>query len=173
MSAAYRVRQFARAVGAWLQPEDAAQAVVSSYLPEAARELFWAMPRYDRQHATRVVETLEGMGVRDPDLMAAALLHDTGKTAGKTGRLRLWHRVAVVLMRAFAPSLLERIAQDRPKSWRQPFYVQLHHGEIGAALAAEAGCSARTADLIRHHEDSAGQQDDHLLTALQSADGVN
>ena len=173
MSAAYRVRQFVRAVSALLQPEDAVQEVVDTYLPVSAETLFWAMPRYDRNHAHRVVDTLERLGYQDPDLMAAALLHDAGKTSVQGRSLRLWHRVAVVLMRALKPDLLEQIAQNRPDSWRYSFYVQMHHGEIGAALATKAGCSTRTAELIRRHEDSATSGDDPLLSALQSADGVN
>jgi len=173
MSAAYRVRQFLRAVSAWVQPEDGAQALVSDYLPAAARDLYWVMPRYDRRHALSVVRSLDRMGQNDPDLVAAALLHDAGKTADRTRPLRLWHRVAVVLLRTFAPSLLERIAQDQAANWRRPFYVQLHHGEIGATLAREAGCSLRTAELIRRHEDPPCQDDDPLLMALRTADSMN
>jgi hypothetical protein len=173
MSAATRVRQFVRAVGAWFQPEDAAQAATRGYLPAAGCDLFWSMPHYDRHHALRVVQMLEEQGHRDPDLVAAALLHDAGKTAGPSRPLRLWHRVTVVLMKTFAPGLLERVAQDRPGSWRQPFFVQLQHGQIGAELALEAGCSSRTAELIRHHEDPPGANDDPLLVALQSADGAD
>ena len=173
MSAAYRVRQFVRAASAWFEPEDAARLLTDRYLPSAAKDLFWAMPRYDRHHALRVVGTLQEMGHHNPELMAAALLHDVGKTAPQTGVLRLWHRVAIVLMRALAPGLLESIAVDQPGSWRQPFYVQLHHGEIGASLATKAGCSVRTATLIHNHEDTSGPQHDQLLLALQSADGIN
>jgi len=105
-------------------------------------------------------------------LLAAALLHDVGKTPPQGGRLRLWHRVAVVLMRAFWPGLLERIARNQPGSWRQPFYVQGHHAEIGAELARQAGCSSITVALIRRHE-GLQRQADELLAALQAADGLN
>jgi hypothetical protein len=87
--------------------------------------------------------------------------------------VRLWHRVSAVLSSAFWPDLLERIAKDQAGSWRQPFYVQLHHAAIGAELAREAGCSQRTVDLIRFHEDPACQGNDPLLPVLQSADSIS
>jgi hypothetical protein len=171
MSAVYRVRQFLQAAGARLQPEDAEE--VRRYLSPAAVELYQAMPRYDQQHALQVLRALQSRGHTDPDLLAAALLHDVGKTVRQAGALRLWHRVAVVLMRAFRPGLLERIGEDRPGSWRQPFYVQQQHAALGAELAQAAGCSARTAELILYHEDRTSQQPDPLLVALRAADDVN
>jgi hypothetical protein len=171
MSAVYRVRQFVQAAGAWIRPEDAQE--IPRYLPPAAVELYQAMPRYDQQHALHVLRTLQGKGYSDPDLLAAALLHDVGKTVHQTGALHLWHRVAVVLMRAFRPGLLERIGEDRPGSWRQPFYVQQHHAAIGAELARAVGCSARTVELILHHEDRSGLERDPLLAVLRDADDVN
>jgi hypothetical protein len=172
VSVVYRVRQFLRAVGAWIQPREAATTLAGCHLPATALDLFLAMPRYDQQHALCVLRTLQGMGFNDPDLLAAALLHDVGKT-GDRARLRLWHRVAVVLMRAFAPDLLTRIAQNRPGHWRHPFFVQLHHAEIGAMLAQEAGCSPGTAELIRRHEDPLGRTHDPRLAALYTADSMN
>ena len=168
MSAIYRVRQFVRAVGAWVRPDDSD--VVGPYLPEQAVGLFQAMPRYDRQHALRVFHVLLDEGHSDPDLLAAALLHDAGKTAYASGSVHLWHRVGAVLSNAFWPGLLERLAEDQAGSWREPFYVQLHHAAIGAELARAAGCSERTVDLIRFHEDTATPADDTLLQVLQSAD---
>jgi hypothetical protein len=143
--------------------------------------LFRAMPSYDRRHALDVFATLQEAGHADPDLLAAALLHDVGKTAGAsaekmTGRdpaLRLWHRVVVVLMRAMTPRLLGEVAEDEPGSWRQAFYVQQHHAAISADLAQECGCSPRTVALIRHHEDPAGERVDPLLSALRAADAAN
>ena len=166
-----------QAVGAWFQTEEADNDTVSGRLPPEAVTLFRAMPRYDRRHALRVVHALQAKGQTEPDLLAAALLHDVGKsgrqpgTGRKAGRVRLWHRVATVLMRAARPGLLERIGGDsRPGSWRYPFYVQLHHAAIGALLAKQAGCSPRMADLIRRHEDAAVVDGDPLLAVLQRAD---
>lgn len=175
MSAVYRVRQLARAASAWIRPEWAGRDRAGGdplrrYLPPQGRALFQAMPRYDRQHALAVLGVLERAGHTDPDLLAAALLHDTGKTAHPKGRLRLWHRVASVLVRAWRPDLLARIGRDRPGSWRRPFFVQDHHAELSAELAQQAGCSPRTVELIRRHEDPPGAADDPLLAALQAAD---
>ena len=179
----YRVRQFVQAVGSWFLTEDADDLVLD-YLPPEAATLFRAMPHHDRRHALRVLHTLQARGTADPDLVAAALLHDVGKSGQppdqrlekcepgrKAGRVRLWHRVATVLMRATWPGLLERIGKDgRPTNWRYPFYVQLHHAAIGALLAEQAGCSPRAAELIRQHEDQAAMAGDPLLAALQGAD---
>jgi hypothetical protein len=171
MSAIYRVRQFVRAAGAWLRAEDVE--ALRAYLSPPALALFRAMPRYDRRHGVEVLRTLQAGGQTDPDLLAAALLHDLGKTAGDRGRLRLWHRVAVVLMRGLRPGLLDAVAQDRPGSWRYPFFVQRRHAAIGAEQARRAGCSPRTVDLILYHEDPLRHRDDPLLAALQAADSLN
>jgi putative nucleotidyltransferase with HDIG domain len=131
------------------------------------------MPRYDQRHALSVCHTLELQGHAERDLLAAALLHDVGKSVAQGARVGLWHRVAVVLLRAFWPSLLVRLAKDGGASWRRSFFVQVHHAAIGAEAAAQAGCSEITAGLIRHHEDSPNQVPDPLLAALQAADSEN
>jgi putative nucleotidyltransferase with HDIG domain len=171
MSAIYRIRQFARAAGAWVRTED--QEEVRSCLTPSAFSLFEAMPRYDRQHGIRVLRTLQSWGHSNPDLLAAALLHDVGKTADRQGRLRLWHRVAVVLMRRMWPGLLESIGRNQPGSWRYPYFVQQRHAAIGAELARKAGCPPKVVDLILHHEDQPEREDDLVLVALQAADSVN
>ena len=173
MSAVYRVRQFARAAGAWVWRTEVDVDLVAGYLTPAALDLFRAMPRYDRQHGLAVFYMLQAQGHDEADLLAAALLHDAGKTADAGGGVRLWHRVVTVLMRAFAPGVLERLGQDRPGSWRRPFFVQQQHAAIGAELARAAGCSVRTVDIIRCHEDPPGVGDDALLAALRAADEVN
>ena len=88
---------------------------------------------------------LRATGWVDPDLLAAALLHD----AAKGHRLRLWHRVGGVLLEAFAPRLLARIAAPDRGSWRYPWYLYLHHAQLSAEAALAAGCSQRTASFIR------------------------
>jgi len=178
MSAVYRVRQFARAAGVWLRPyaardERPGGEALDGYLSAGGLALFRAMPRYDRAHALAVFDTLRQAGHTDPDLLAAALLHDAGKTVHPKGRLYLWHRVAAVLARAWRPELLEQIGRDRPGSWRRPFFVQVHHAELSAELAQQVRCSPRTVALIRHHEDAPDVSDDPLLAALQAADSRN
>ena len=180
----YRVRQFVQAVGSWFQTEKADDGMTAGYLPPEAVTLFRAMSHYDRRHALHVLRALQATGRTEPDLLAAALLHDAGKSGQqpgqrleeqgvgrRAGRVRLWHRVATVLLRVAWPGLLERIGEDsRPGGWRYPFYVHLHHAAIGASLAEQAGCSPRTVDLIRRHKDPAAVAGDPLLVALQGAD---
>jgi putative nucleotidyltransferase with HDIG domain len=146
---------------------------LSRYLSPEGVDLFGAMPRYDQQHAMNVLRALQQQGHDEPDLLAAALLHDIGKTVPRRGGVRLWHRVAVVLMRVFWPGLLDQVGRDEAGSWRRPFYVQQHHSAIGAELAQQAGCSPVTVDLIGRHEDLPDQPADLLLAALQAADATN
>jgi len=133
-------------MGARLRPQVIDLALVDRCLPPEAGELFRVMPRYDQRHALEVLRTLQAHGYDDRDLLAAALLHDAAKSAGPRARVRLWHRVAFVLR---------------------------HHPELSARLALEAGCSPRTAELIRHHEGQPDECDDPLLAALRAADEAN
>ena len=136
-------------------------------LPKGAWPLFASMPVADRRHALDVADRLVARGHDSPDVLAAALLHDVAK--GR--RMRLWHRVAGVLLEAFAPSLLGRLAVAQPDSWRHPFWLYLHHGPMSAELAARAGCSPTTARLIRGVPSGASEA--QLLRALKAADDAS
>jgi putative nucleotidyltransferase with HDIG domain len=179
MSALYRVRQFAQAVGALVRPPDrysdlpeaGDDDLAARYLAPEALVLFRTMPRYDRRHGLAVARHLHAAGHDDPDLIVAALLHDVGKSCHPGGRVSLMHRVATVLARAVEPGLLERLGCEGAR-WRRPFYVQVHHAALGAELAHEVGCSATTVWLIRHHEDVA-EEEDSRLAVLQAADSHN
>ncbi len=157
----HRIEQFFGHLTARVDPRETELA--RSILPVGGRPLFEAMPLADQRHALDVVHRLLAGGHDDPELLAAALLHD----AAKGHRLRLWHRVAGVLLEALAPRLLVRIGSADERSARYPFHLYLHHAEISAAAALAAGCSARTAALIRG---KAGPGDDGLAAALAAAD---
>ena len=160
----HRVAQFVAHVRARVDPDESA--FVRITLPPAAATLFEAMPVADRRHGLDVALAVVRLGHEDPDLLGAALLHD----AGKGERMRLWHRVAGVLLDAFAPSLLRRLATAEPASWRHPFHLYLHHASVSARLAREAGCSARLAGFITGEVDV---RDASLLRALTMADDAS
>ena len=157
----HRVEQFLSHVRASVTPSETANA--RSLLSDAAWPLFADMPVADRRHALDVMSRLAAAGVDDSDLLAAALLHD----AAKGHRLRLWHRVAGVVLEALAPGQLRRLASADPQSWRYPFHLYLHHADLSADAAAKAGCSARTVAFIRG---SATEADASLAAAFASAD---
>jgi hypothetical protein len=139
----HRVAQFVGHLRARVSPDE--DAFVRRVLPDDAVALFDAMPVADQRHGLDVAERLLASGQRDPDLLAAALLHD----AAKGGRMRLWHRVSGVLLEAVAPRFLGRLASPHVTSWRYPFHLYLHHAPMSAEAARTAGCSDRCAAFIR------------------------
>jgi hypothetical protein len=72
-----------------------------------------------------------------------------------------------VLLEAFAPALLRRLASPDPASAGYAWHLYLHHAELSARLALDAGCSARTAAFIRG---SASGPDAPAAAALRTAD---
>jgi hypothetical protein len=155
---AARIRQFVRYLTGRVTSAD--RAALGSWLTPDQLRLFSSMHRADQRHGLDVVAVLRVAGHSDGDLLLAGLLHDAGK-----GRdLRLWHRVAW--------ALAERHARLTPIFLRLPtfgtaFATMAAHVERSAELALAAGCSSRTADLIRHRVDSVGEE---LVTALRLAD---
>ncbi|MDP9468820.1 MAG: hypothetical protein M3P32_08820, partial [Chloroflexota bacterium] len=125
--------------------------------------LFESMPVADRRHGLDVAERLLRTGHDDRDLLGAALLHD----AAKGHRMRLWHRVAAVVLCAIAPRQLARLASPHARSWRYPFHLYLHHPALSAQAALHAGCPRRTADFIAGTSEPA---DALLAAALKRAD---
>ena len=159
------MQQFAAHVRARVAPDE--ESIARTVLTPAAWSLFASMPVADRRHALDVVERLAAAGETDSDVLAAALLHD----AAKGRRMRLWHRVAGVLLEAVAPRLLVRLASEDSGSWRHPFWLYLHHGPLSAALAERAGCTPRTGRLIRGAPD--GEVEARLVDALEAADDAS
>jgi hypothetical protein len=179
-AARYRAGQFFRALAARPNAEDEAPA--QQMLIGRGRELFQSMSLSDRRHALAVWRTLLDAGHADRELLEAALLHDVGKSLCADGTrpprsIPLPHRVLIVLLEAWRPGLLSRLADANPRSLFHPFRVYLEHPRRGAALAQAAGCSPLTVSLIRRHHEPPGavtpSREDKLLALLQQADGQN
>lgn len=171
----YRVRQFIRALRARISEEELEQ--VGRVVSPAAAGLFCSMAAQDQRHSLDVYTALCRNGWRHPDLLTAALLHDVGKSLAP---LPAWQRALMVLLARFLPRLMDRLAQGQAKGWRRGFVVHVHHAELGARLAQQAGCSPLTTSLIRRHHEDGRQgtdefltEEDALLAALQAADSAN
>ena len=172
MSAAYRLQQGLHALGAWLRPVD--DDLAAQYLSPPLFALYRRMRRSERLHSLRVLRDLLAAGHTQPDLLAAALLHDVGKTRYP---FSLPEKVGVVLVKAIAPRLYRRWGSSVPEGWRRPFAVSVQHPVWGADMAFHAGASPLTATLIRCHAepppDGLPEETARLLAFLQAADNRN
>jgi hypothetical protein len=181
--AVYRVRQFVNALGAHIRPLTAGErAEARAWLPEKAWPLFDAMPRNDQRHSLNVLRSLRTADQDEPALMQAALLHDVAKSAGG---VTLFHRVLVVLLKIAWPDWAARVAQTSTparKSPRYPFWAHANHPQLGAEMAAAAGCDPLGVTLIRRHQEpglstsndaTISDPTDRLLAVLQAADEDN
>lgn len=128
--------------------------MLAGWTTPAQRRLFDSMHVADQRHGLDVVAALRADGVRDREVLIAGLLHDAGK--GDTG---VWPRVAYSLGQAYGPTI-PRVASRWP-GMDTTLERLRDHAELSAALAVDAGCSARTVELIRYQDDprdAAGEQ---------------
>lgn len=138
-----RVRQFRAHLRASVAPRE--RAALVPWLSPKQLALFDGMHVADRRHGLDVVASLRAEGVSEPDLLVAGLLHDAGK--GQTG---VWPRVAHALGQHYG-TWIWRVSAVLPGFG--PALDRLRtHAETSAALAAGAGCSPRTVELIRHQD---------------------
>lgn len=139
---ASKARQFRGHVRARVSPAE--RAGLATALTPAQLAVFDAMPVADRRHGLDVAARLRADGVSEPDVLVAGLLHD----AGKGRSVGVWPRVAWSLGEAWGPWVV-RMARRLPGF--APALDRIRdHAEISAGLAAAAGCSARTVELIRY-----------------------
>jgi hypothetical protein len=115
---------------------------VAGWLSRAQLAVFDAMHVADRRHGLDVVTVLRAGGETDPEILLAGLLHDAGK--GATG---IVPRVLYSLGQA-GIGWPGRIASRLP-GMREALERLVGHAESSARLAAAAGCSPRTVELIR------------------------
>jgi hypothetical protein len=172
----YRFWQLWRALGARPLPQDIQQ--VQSTLSPALQGIFFRMQPGEQAHSIAVFHKLLDKGETHPDLLAAALLHDCGKSRFP---LQIWERVWIVLSKAFIPQQARMWAaagldEKALRGWRRPFVVVEWHPIWGAEMASQAGATPLVIALIRRHQETlpAGtqnpSQEDQFLIKLQSVD---
>ena len=155
-----KVRQFRAHVRARVVPGE--RAGLATWLDPSQVALFDAMHVADRRHGLGVVATLRAEGVNETDVLVAGLLHDAGKD--QTG---VWSRVVYSLGQAYG-SWIWRVAGIVP-GVRRDLERLRDHAETSARLAATAGCSARTVELIRHQDDPRDAEYGELLRLADEA----
>ncbi len=157
----YRARQFRRTLAPGITANDLHEA--ESALGEDLYALFAKMQPADQRHCLDVYRRLHSEGEDDPDVLAAALIHDAGKGGESARRIRTWHRVAYVILDTLPPGALNRIARG------DGGLARLHrHGEATIRLVRDAGASERIVGLLEVME--AGGRDDPHAARLLAAD---
>ncbi|WP_345462625.1 HDIG domain-containing metalloprotein [Deinococcus carri] len=144
-----KVRRLARSLRARDAHPDDAWAI--SLLTPAEAHVYLGMDPRDREHACRVTRHL----LRDhpaaaPEVVAAALLHDCGKS------IRPYHVAERVLV-GLVPNRLTRLLPVGALS------VRAYHPELGAELLARAGARPQVARLVARHHHPGGDPDAALL----------
>jgi hypothetical protein len=157
-----RIRQFRHAGG---HPVEADYALARDWLSPPLVELFEGQHPRDIVHSANTARWLLERGHDDPDLVAAALVHDVGKGEQR----RLDRTVYVLACHARCAHALG--ATSSRFEVRRAVARTLAHSETGAFALEVAGASGRVVELTLRHHESAG--DDPMLALLQEADAAN
>jgi hypothetical protein len=156
--ALYRTRQFVR----YSNGREADDGAAREILPPRLFALFRSMDGGGRRHHLAVYQRLRQLGVRDPDELAAALLHDVGK-----GRVSPVTRAIYVVATRVWRGAPQALAGPGGRWW--PAMRRLwRHPELGARQVAGSGGSPRLVWLIANHQRT--DLDEPALKRLQDAD---
>lgn len=123
-----------------------------TFLTPEERRVYESMDARDREHACRVARhLLRDHPESDPEVVAAALLHDCGKSVR---RYSLIERVLVGLIPNRFARLLPPVGA---------IGIRASHPELGARLLAHAGARPRVARLVARHHHPVGDPEATLL----------
>ena len=161
----YRARQFWHALRATPAPQDLDLA--RQVLSPVQMDLFLKLQPNEQVHSMRIYRQLYHRYPLEKDLLVAALLHDVGKTVYP---LRLWERVWIVIARAILPTKAIEWGQADPRGWKRPFAIAEQHAGWGADMAANAGASTTSVNLIRRHQQTIHLHNTHNATAASTED---
>jgi len=144
-----KVRRLARSLSPRLAyPHDR---WATTHLTSAEARVYLGMDPRDREHACRITRhLLREHPAAAPEVLAAALLHDCGKSIRP-------YRVAERVLVGAVPNRVARLLPFGPLS------VRAYHPELGAQLLARAGARPRVAQLVARHHHVHGDPEAALL----------
>lgn len=112
------------------------RAAVSEWLRAETANVFFAQSDADQRHGYHAALTVLTAGVRDRDVLMAALLHDVGK---RHARLEVIGRSLVSILILLGLPLTERMRAYRD------------HGMVGARELASLSVPSVVVDFAMHH----------------------
>lgn len=165
----YRAGQFFRGLWPAIGAEEAETA--RRLLSDAELGLFLALDARDRRQAADMVRWLKRNAPQpSDDLLAAALLHDVGKSG-----LWVWDRVLFVLLEAVSAALVDRLAREHGERWRRALWMLRNHAALGAERLEAIGTRPRVVALVAAHAggaEGAGEEVDAEPRWLMAADAA-
>ena len=161
-------------------PDPAGEAWAINWLTSPEKGLWGRMSAPDRRHAIGVAHRVaalagnrDGAGV-ERRLLAAALLHDTGKQASRLGTFARAAAtlVAMTVGRAKAASWASTVEGRTLPGWRPRVALYLNHDRIGAEMLRAAGSDELVAAWAFEHHRTPGSWtiDRRLAEWLKAAD---
>jgi hypothetical protein len=134
--------------------------MLAAWTTPAELALFDAQHVADRRHGLDVAAYLRRAGVRDRDILAAALLHDCAKGDTGAGPRVAWSLGERLGRWVLAPARLV-------PGWGSALDRLRDHAAASADLVAAAGLPPRAVDLVRHQ---AAPRDPGLGALFHAAD---
>ncbi len=146
----YRVHQFIHATFPHINASELSWAL--NNVPPQGCSLFLKQSTSEQRHSIDVAQSLmiekSSLTLSDfQNLLAAALLHDCGKSKVDT---RLWHRVFIVLMQKMPKTIWSRLERSHT-SFARPLQIASQHAIWGSNLAQCAGLNPAICLLILEH----------------------
>jgi len=164
----YRIHQFNQALFPHIDSSEITWAL--SKLPPEASSLFLKQSLSEQRHALDVAQSLikekKTLSLSDfRDLLAAALLHDCGKSKISSP---IWHRVFIVLMQRMPQSIWFCLERSHT-IFAAPLITASQHAIWGSNLAQRAGLNPLICLLIQEHHSPTTA----LGRLLESADNAH
>jgi hypothetical protein len=152
---------------------DADLAWVRSVLTDAEADVWEEQSRADRAESLAVARrTQQALGADDGPFVAAALLHDVGKTRADLGP---FGRSVATVVAAVVGHRRARSWASQPRGWRRKVGQYIAHDDLGAAELRQAGARAEAIEWARvHHRRalwSGGAISPEVAIVLAEADG--